>query len=496
MAKTVSSLIVEMALDSRKFREQNNLTVREFRNLQRELKKSQTPVEKLETEIKVFKQTATEATKSTEAYKQALAGMEKRLDTAKKKQAEMNVVQAKAVEIVDAQLAPSRRRRLGGLLGSANRGLGLSGINIPGVAIGEGAAGLGAAGVAGLSVGAGIAGTAAVSKLVTDLTIKHSEYAVSLADTSDKIGLSAAALRGIQEQAALTGVSAETTSMALQRMRRRIAEASVGAGEAQGALRELRLDAKKLASVDADKQFLAIAKAMKEVESSGDRLRLAFKLFDSEGASLVNTLMTSQDELEKASRAWEDVLEPEDIVRYRELSASLELTRGSLTRLGLMLSERFAPVLTDMLRLTDRLSDNTSSLGMAFDVAASASSMLVSGLDALAVAVDRVLGPLEAAGGWFFDIGRRLGVVADQQDRPSNDTRTPSVGFGDMPFINSESAAEERARDRRFNARLSRASGAEANPVFGLLGPVVPTWTRRFPTRVRPLSQSASTGTH
>ncbi len=75
----------------------------------------------------------------------------------------------------------------------------------------------------------------------------------------------------------------------LQRMVRRVAEAAKGTGEAKDAIRELGLDASKLAGLSTDKQFHAIADAMKRIGSAGDQTRLTMKIFDTEGVALVNS---------------------------------------------------------------------------------------------------------------------------------------------------------------------------------------------------------------
>ena len=85
--------------------------------------------------------------------------------------------------------------------------------------------------------------------------------------------------------------------MALQRFTRRTAEAAKGTGEAKGAIRELGINAQELNRMPLDKRMLVLADAFSGVKSESDRLRLAFKLFDSEGAALVNTLSLGREGL-------------------------------------------------------------------------------------------------------------------------------------------------------------------------------------------------------
>lgn len=167
---------------------------------------------------------------------------------------------------------------------------------------------------------------------------KNSEAIDNLAKTSDKLGMVPQALQLMRYQAELSGVSMGTLDMATQRMTRRVAEAAQGTGEAVKALRELRLDATKLAQLSPDQQFYAIAEAMKAVENQGDRVRLAMKLFDSEGVSLVNTLVS---DLEAAEKKFDRM----GIAITRQQAAMVEAYNDAKTDLG-MLAQGFGQKLT------------------------------------------------------------------------------------------------------------------------------------------------------
>jgi hypothetical protein len=124
----------------------------------------------------------------------------------------------------------------------------------------------------------------------------------ALVKTSDKLGLTTEALISLRHAAEQTGVGANTLDMALQRMTRRIAEAAQGSGEAKDALKELGLDAQALAAMSPDQAFTAITAAMGGVTSQSDKVRLAFKLFDSEGVNLVNTMALGESGLSAMAR--------------------------------------------------------------------------------------------------------------------------------------------------------------------------------------------------
>ena len=120
----------------------------------------------------------------------------------------------------------------------------------------------------------------------------------SLKKTADKIGTTTAALSGLRFAAEISGVEVRTMDMALQRFTRRTAEAAKGTGEAKSAIKELGIDAKVLNSLPLDERMLILADAFGKVRNDSDKLRLAFKLFDSEGAALVNTLGLGREGLE------------------------------------------------------------------------------------------------------------------------------------------------------------------------------------------------------
>ena len=139
-------------------------------------------------------------------------------------------------------------------------------------------------------VGRGVAiAAAAAGAALSALTIRSLNAIDAQAKFADRLGVSTEALAGLEQAAKLTGVSVQNIRLGLQRMTRRVAEASQGLGEAKGALIELGLSAEDLARLPVEQQFEQISEALNGVASSSDRVRLAFKLFDSEGVALLNT---------------------------------------------------------------------------------------------------------------------------------------------------------------------------------------------------------------
>lgn len=152
----------------------------------------------------------------------------------------------------------------------------------------------------------------------------------SMAKFADQIGITTENLAGLRHAAELTGVGARTLDMGLQRMTRRIAEAAQGTGEAREAIKELGLDAKALAAAGPGVAFSRIAEAMKGVQTQSDKVRLAFKLFDSEGVALVNTLNLGSKGLAKMQRSAEEL----GLAISRTDAAEIEKMNDAMTELN------------------------------------------------------------------------------------------------------------------------------------------------------------------
>lgn len=151
-----------------------------------------------------------------------------------------------------------------------------------------------------INTGKVVAGAVAAmgASIATGMTVIANEMDQA-GKTAQKLGLTTEALTSLRHAVEQTSeVTSGQFDMALQRMTRRIAEAAQGTGEAKDALKELNLDAGQLAQMSPDQVFKAIADQLSEVNSQSDRVRLAFKLFDSEGVGLVNTLQLGSAEIE------------------------------------------------------------------------------------------------------------------------------------------------------------------------------------------------------
>ncbi|MEO1035229.1 MAG: hypothetical protein AAFX44_06670 [Pseudomonadota bacterium] len=137
-----------------------------------------------------------------------------------------------------------------------------------------------------------------------------------------------------------------TLDLGLQRFTRRVSEAAQGTGEAQSALEELGLDARDLAQLAPDQAFLKVADAFEQVGAQADRVRLGFKLFDSEGVGLVNTLAAGRDGLQDFRQEAERLgltLSGPQLAGIQNAADAAGRVRSAFSGLGQQLAATFAP---------------------------------------------------------------------------------------------------------------------------------------------------------
>tara|TARA_R110002072_G_scaffold133546_3_gene274070 strand:+ start:1919 stop:3745 length:1827 start_codon:yes stop_codon:yes gene_type:complete len=206
------------------------------------------------------------------------------------------------------------------------------------------AAGRLAASAAKIGLAFATAGAAAAAAL-TKMQMSNID---SLAKTADKIGVTTEALGGLRHAAELTGVGSDTLDMAMQRLTRRVSEAANGTGEAKNALIELGINAANLEQLPLDVQMEVIADAMGDVKSQSDKVRLAMKLFDSEGVSLVNTLALGSTGLEQMAKEADTLgitVSRVDAAKIEMANDAVTKSKGVFTGLGNQLATAFSPII-------------------------------------------------------------------------------------------------------------------------------------------------------
>jgi hypothetical protein len=183
------------------------------------------------------------------------------------------------------------------------------------------------------------------------------DRSISAADaigkTADKIGVGVEALQELRFAAKASGVEQQTLDMALQRFTRRAAEAAQGTGEAKDALAQMGIALRdQSGNLRRSEDLLGdVADASARIEDPAERVRLAFKLFDSEGVALVNLLSDGSGALEQMRERARDlgIVLDEHLVRdaeraRTELDTLSQVISANLTRAAL----EAAPVIADL----------------------------------------------------------------------------------------------------------------------------------------------------
>ena len=206
------------------------------------------------------------------------------------------------------------------------------------------------------------------------------QTADSLGKTATKLGVTTDQLFKFQTQAELAGISTQTADMALQRFTRRTAEAAVGTGEAKAALEELRIDAAKLQALPLDKRMKVLADAFAEVKNPADRLRLAFKLFDSEGAAMVNMLKDGSGALVDTEKRMEKL----GITVERDAAPNIEEFNDAVFLLGRRVQAAMINGLGKATPVMEKVADRLA------EMAVPLTGKLLDGLDWLLKNLDKI----------------------------------------------------------------------------------------------------------
>jgi len=192
----------------------------------------------------------------------------------------------------------------------------------------------------------GVAATAGIGAFVK-ATLKASD---SIAKTADKIGLTTDALQELRYAASRAGVETSTIDMAMQRFIRRFAEAKQGVGELKDVLNKYNIT-----TDDSMEAFNQLANVIATTEDKSERLRIAFKAFDSEGVGLVNMLKlgsAGMDALRKRANELGIVLDNELLRKAEALNDGLtdlkEVISKTLMRAFLELADPLKVIVDNM----------------------------------------------------------------------------------------------------------------------------------------------------
>lgn len=150
----------------------------------------------------------------------------------------------------------------------------------------------------GAAVGAALAGMTGTMAVAVRGVINEAD---KLGYVADRLGVGVEALQELRHAAERGGMAVGNFDVAFRRFIRRSAEAAQGTGAAKSAFEELGISLRdNEGRLKSSEQLLGeVADAMQKVPDQADRLRLAFKMFDTDGAAMVNVLANGSDGLNR-----------------------------------------------------------------------------------------------------------------------------------------------------------------------------------------------------
>jgi len=175
----------------------------------------------------------------------------------------------------------------------------------------------------------------------------------SIGKTADKLGIGVEALQELRHAAARAGIEQGTFDMALQRFIRRAGEAAQGTGEAKDAIAQLGLQLTDAQGRMRPTEDLLgdVADAFTRIEDPAQRLRIAFKLFDSEGVQMVNVLRDGAsgiDRMRERARALGVVISEEMVRRAEKANDQLDDMADVFKVAGTNLALEFMPDMQEL----------------------------------------------------------------------------------------------------------------------------------------------------
>ena len=161
------------------------------------------------------------------------------------------------------------------------------------------------------------------------------EYADALGKTSARLGITTTALQTLRFAATQSGMTTEALEMSMQRFTRRLAEASQGTGVQKDTFGKLGMSIRNTdGSMKTAEQMLGeVADKLAEIPDQGERVRLAFQMFDSEGVKMVNMLQGGSgalDDMRKKLEATGAVLSEDFIKKSEAANDAIDLLQNQL----------------------------------------------------------------------------------------------------------------------------------------------------------------------
>lgn len=174
-----------------------------------------------------------------------------------------------------------------------------------------------------------------------------------IADKSNMLGLSAERLQELRFAAEQSGMAVDNFDTAFRRFVRRASEAAQGTGAAKSAFEELGISLTNSSGrlKDTDALLGEVANALQRVPQHADKLRLAFKMFDTDGAMMVSVLADGAAGLDEFARKARDlgiIIDNDVIARAADMQTEFDTATKVLDLQFKQVLIDLAPLLVDM----------------------------------------------------------------------------------------------------------------------------------------------------
>jgi hypothetical protein len=183
---------------------------------------------------------------------------------------------------------------------------------------------------------AGLAGAAGIGALINNVT----QAGVQIHDLNKTMGAGIEAMSQYRHVASQSNVDFNLFTTSLSKMQIRISEAATGGGEAVKVLNELGLNAEKLASLAPEDQFEVIAQAFGGISDAGHRARIATKLFEESGVSLLKIIDQDVDGIRRLREEADRLgltFSKEQVEAMADFDSKLNLVKNSVMGLAQVL---------------------------------------------------------------------------------------------------------------------------------------------------------------
>src|SRR5690606_12423463 len=176
---------------------------------------------------------------------------------------------------------------------------------------------------------AAFAGAATAVSVAVMRTVNTADQ---IGKVAERLGVNVRYLQEMRHAAEMSGMAVANFDMALRRFIRRSSEAAQGTGAAKGAFEELGISLTDGNGRLKNSEVLLneVADALRNVKDPADERRLAFKMFDTDGAAMINLLnegSAGMEALRQQARDLGIVMSEETIEAASRFNNNLDLLR-------------------------------------------------------------------------------------------------------------------------------------------------------------------------